>query len=129
MPAMVVPSRLAASVRVSQRRRSWSGCIAFHRLFGSFGRLLAPGISVDIEDMAVLDEAIDQGGDASGAWKCRAPLLERQIGSDGNGARFVSAADDIVQKFSPLLARMLAAKPQGEPCYAVKMNGSDIHSD
>ena len=41
-----------------------------------FGELLAVRVCVDVQDMAVLDEAVDQSADAGSARKQGAPLLE-----------------------------------------------------
>lgn len=60
--------------------------------------LFAPGVGHDIDGVAVLGKAIDQGSDAGGAGKEGAPLLERQVGGDDDGARLVSPADDVEEQ-------------------------------
>ena len=64
------------------------------------GRLgfLAPGIGVDVDDLAMLGKAVDESDDASGARKDGAPLLVRQVGGDDGGFGFVPATDDVVQE-------------------------------
>ena len=46
---------------------------------------LAPGIGVDVDDVAVLGDAIDEGHDAGRARKDCAPLLVGQVGRDDGG--------------------------------------------
>ena len=74
-------------------RRARSG-----RLGREFQRELLPvGVGVDVQDMAVLDEAVDQRADARGPREEGAPLLEGQIRGDDGGASQVPTGDDVVQ--------------------------------
>jgi hypothetical protein len=54
--------------------------------------------------MAVLDEAVDQRGDARRARKDRAPLLERQVRRQHERAALVPAADEVVEQIGGLTA-------------------------
>jgi len=40
---------------------------------------VAPGVGVDVDAVAVLGEAVDEGADAGGARKDGAPLLEGEV--------------------------------------------------
>ena len=62
------------------------------------GLLVAPGLGVDIEDVAVLSEAVDEGAETRGVVKDRAPLLEGEVGRDDDGARFVATTDDVKEQ-------------------------------
>ena len=58
--------------------------------FGSGGRLLvAPGLGVDVDDVAVLGEAVDEGDDAGGTREDGVPLLVGEVGGDEGGALLV----------------------------------------
>ena len=59
---------------------------------------LAPGIGIDVDDVAVFGEAVDESHDASGTRKDGAPLLVRQVGGDDGGFGFVPTTDDVVQE-------------------------------
>src|SRR5260370_17939964 len=61
------------------------------------GMRFAPRVGGDEQLVAVLVEAIDERGDARGARKHGAPLLEREIGGDDCRALGVPAADDVVK--------------------------------
>jgi hypothetical protein len=56
---------------------------------------VAPGVGVDVDLVAVLSKAVDEGDDAGGAGEDGAPLLEGQVGGDDRGSMFVAAADDV----------------------------------
>src|ERR1039457_1085437 len=60
--------------------------------------LLAPRIGIDVDDVAVLREAVDEGGEASGTWEDGAPLFVGQIGGDDGGFGFVPTRDDVVKE-------------------------------
>jgi hypothetical protein len=62
------------------------------------GMLLPPGVGVDVDGVAVLCEAVDEGHDTRGAGEDSAPLLEGQICGDDSRALLVTPADDVVQK-------------------------------
>jgi hypothetical protein len=55
---------------------------------------VAPRIRVDIEDVAVLGEAIDEA-DARGVVEDGAPLVEGEVGGNHDGPRLVASADDV----------------------------------
>ena len=59
--------------------------------------LLPPRVGVDVEDVAGLGEAVNEGGDAGGAGEDRAPLLEPEVGGDDGGALLMAATDDVEQ--------------------------------
>ena len=65
--------------------------------FHGVGLLLPPGIGLDIEHVAVLDEAVHEGRDACGTGKHRPPLLERQVGGDDRRALLMALAGDVVE--------------------------------
>ena len=48
--------------------------------------------------MTVLDEAVDEGDDAGGAWEDGVPLLEYEVGGDDGSALLVAATDDVVEQ-------------------------------
>jgi len=73
-------------------------------LRGFEGLLLAPGVGVDVEDVAVLNEAVDESSDAGGAGKDRAPALEGELGADDGGALEVAAADDVWRRSAERLS-------------------------
>jgi hypothetical protein len=56
---------------------------------------IAPGVRIDVDLVAVLGEAVDEGDDAGGAWEDSAPLLKGQVGGDDGRAVLVAAADDV----------------------------------
>jgi len=60
----------------------------------------APGVGVDVDAVAVLGEAVDEGADTSGAGEDGSPLLESQVGRDDDAALLVPAADDVVEETS-----------------------------
>ena len=62
------------------------------------GLLVAPGIGIDVEEMAMLGEAVDECAEAGGIVEHRAPLLEREIGSDYDGFGFMPTADDMKEQ-------------------------------
>jgi len=62
------------------------------------GGFLSPGLGVDVDDVAVLHEAVDERCDAGGAWKHRSPLPKRQVGRDHDRPRFVPPTDDVVEQ-------------------------------
>src|SRR5512145_2494727 len=68
------------------------------RLTESVGFSLSPGVAVDVEGVAILGEAIDEGGDARGSGEDGAPGLEREIGRDDGGSFLVPAADDVEEE-------------------------------
>jgi hypothetical protein len=56
---------------------------------------VAPGVGVDVDLVAVLGEAIDEGDDTGGTREDGPPLFEGQVGGDDRGAVLVAAADDV----------------------------------
>lgn len=60
--------------------------------------LLAPGVGVDVDGVAVLGEAIDEGYDTRGAGKDGTPLLECEVGGDHRRALLVTTADDVIEE-------------------------------
>src|ERR1019366_3085899 len=62
------------------------------------GLLVAPGLGVDVDDVAVLSEAIDESTEAGSVVEHGAPLLESEIGRDDDGADFVATADDMKEQ-------------------------------
>ena len=70
---------------------------------------MPPGLGIDVDHMAMLDEAIDEGRNASGAGKHRAPLSKRQVGRDDNRSGFVPPTDDVVEQVCrSVVARQVA---------------------
>jgi hypothetical protein len=63
-------------------------------------RALAPRVSVDVEDVTVLGEAVDESDDAGRSREDGSPLLERQIGRDDRAYAFMAATDDAVEEIS-----------------------------
>jgi len=53
---------------------------------------------VDVDEVAVLGEAIDEGHDAGRAWKDSAPLLVGQVGRDDGDLGFVATINDVAEK-------------------------------
>src|ERR1700694_1442349 len=62
------------------------------------GLLVAPGVGVDVDDMAVLGEAVDEGCDAGSTGEDGAPLLVGEVGADDGGALLVAATDEVVEQ-------------------------------
>src|SRR5271155_4756799 len=62
--------------------------------------LVAPGVSVDVDDVAVLGEAIDERAEARGVAEDGAPLLVREIGGDHDRPGFMPLADDPEEQVS-----------------------------
>ncbi len=56
------------------------------------GGSLTPGLGVDVDDMAMLDEAVDERRDAGGAGKHRAHCRKRQVRRDDDGPHLVAPA-------------------------------------
>src|ERR1700733_2441713 len=59
--------------------------------------LVAPGLTDDLDAMAVLGESIDERDDAGGTGERVAPLLEGEVGRDDRRALLVTTADDVVE--------------------------------
>ena len=59
--------------------------------------LVAPGVSEDLDAVAALSEAVNEGDDAGSAGEDGAPLLESQVGSDDRRGAFVTAADEVIE--------------------------------
>jgi hypothetical protein len=59
---------------------------------------LSPRVALDIEGVAVLGEAVDEGSDAGGSGEDGAPCLEGEIGRDDRAGAFVTATDDAVEE-------------------------------
>ena len=59
---------------------------------------VAPGVGVEVDGVAVLGEAVDQGADARGVVERRGPRLVSEVGCDHDGASLVSAADDVEEQ-------------------------------
>src|SRR5580693_3596753 len=81
--------------RRSRPRRRWSAL----RLRGGAPLavepvLVAPGIGVDVDDVAVLGESVDEGAEAGGVSEDGAPLLVREVGGDHDRPRLVPLAHD-----------------------------------
>lgn len=77
--------------------------------------LLPPRVRIDIDDVAVLREAVDERDDACGTRKHAAPLLERQICGDDRRALLVPPVDDRVEELGGLgVARQLAHLVENE---------------
>ena len=56
--------------------------------------LLAPGVGVDVEDVAVLSKAVDECAEAGGVAEDGGPLFVREVGGDDDRAVLVPVADD-----------------------------------
>jgi len=54
-------------------------------------------------DIGVMSEAVKESSDGSSVWKDLIPFLERSIGSDDNGAAFISSIDDFVKKIGGIV--------------------------
>src|SRR5271170_5493269 len=52
----------------------------------------------DVEDVAVLREAVDESDDAGGAREDGAPVLEGEVGRDDSARALVAATDDAVEQ-------------------------------
>lgn len=61
-------------------------------------RELPVGLGVDVEDVAVLGEAVDERAEAGGVVEDGPPLLVSEVGRDHDGALLVSAADDVEEE-------------------------------
>jgi len=59
---------------------------------------LSPRVALDVEGVAVLGEAVDEGSNAGGSWEDGTPGLEGEIGRDDGAGPFVTAADDAVEE-------------------------------
>jgi hypothetical protein len=59
---------------------------------------VAPGVRVDVERVAVLSEAVDEGADARGVVKDRAPEFVGKVGGDHNRALLVTTTDDVKEQ-------------------------------
>ena len=80
--------------------------------------LIAPGLAEDLDAIAVLSEALDEGDDTGRARKRGAPLLECQVRRDDRRALLVAAADDVVQQGQPRVnrkANILARRGPTDP--------------
>jgi hypothetical protein len=76
---------------------------------------VSPGVGVDVEGVAVLSEAVDQGAEARGIVEHGAPLLVSEIGGQDDRAFFVSATDDVKQQIGgPAVARDISKFVQNE---------------
>jgi len=94
--------RPTIEIRRNRRTSRWAGSGS---TFGarlawraSKGRLLPPGVGVDVDDVAVLSEAIDEGTQAGGVGEDVAPLLVGEVGGEDDGALLVTATDDPEEK-------------------------------
>ena len=59
--------------------------------------LVAPGLADNLDAVAMLREAIDEGADAGGTWKNGAPLFVAEVGGDNGGAFLVATRQNIVE--------------------------------
>src|SRR5580693_10047673 len=85
----------AISRRRSRPRSRWSAL----RLRGGAPLaveplLVAPGVGVDVDDVAVLGESVDEGAEAGGVSEDGAPLLVREVGGDHDRPGLVPLAHD-----------------------------------
>src|SRR5580704_6931707 len=62
--------------------------------------LVAPGVGVDVEGVAVLSKAVDQSAETRGIVEHGAPLLVGKIGRQNYRSLFVSSTDDMKQQVS-----------------------------
>lgn len=53
---------------------------------------------MDVQHVAVLHEAVDQGRHAGSTWEQGTPVLEGQVGGDEQRALFVAPADDVEEE-------------------------------
>ena len=60
--------------------------------------LVAPGVCVDVDDVAVLSEAVDERTEAWCVSEYGRPLLEREVRRDHDGTLLVPAADDVEEQ-------------------------------
>jgi hypothetical protein len=60
--------------------------------------LEAVGLAVDRDDLGVMDEAIDQGGDAGRGGEDLAPFGERAIGRHQGALVLIAARDELEQQ-------------------------------
>ena len=92
------------------RTRSGSSRIAGVARLACEGVLLPPGVGVDVDDVAVLGEAVDESDDAGGAGEHGgAPLFEREVRGDDRRALLVATIDEGVEQVGGLaVARQVA---------------------
>ena len=62
------------------------------------GFLQAVGITLDGDDLAAVDQTIDEGDDAGGVGKDLAPLAEGFVGGQDNGFVLVAPRDDLEEE-------------------------------
>jgi hypothetical protein len=87
--AIIKPDRsLSRRERESALRLAERAAISLEPL------LVASGVGVDVDDVAVLGEAVDEGAEAGGIAEDDAPLLVREIGRDHDWPGFVPLAHD-----------------------------------
>jgi len=60
--------------------------------------LLAPGVGVDVDGVAVLGEAVDEGAEAGGVLEDRAPLLVGEVRRQDDRLLLVATADDVEEQ-------------------------------
>jgi len=67
--------------------------------FGTFGCFFETvGLTIDCDDLSVMDEAINQGGDAGRGGEDLAPFSERTIGRHQGALVLISARDELEQQ-------------------------------
>ena len=95
------PAPAGRNAATGEARGSWArsrlGAAALARaLIGAFARFLEPvGLTLDGNDLGVVDQTIDQRYDASGIGKHLTPLGERPIGGDQGATILVAAGDQL----------------------------------
>ena len=67
--------------------------------FGAFGSLFeAVGFAIDCDDLGVMDEAINQGGDAGCGGEDLTPFSEWAIGGHQGALVLIAARDELEQQ-------------------------------
>ena len=80
----------------TKQRPKFSSSRGHFRLF--FSLLESEGIIPGFQDIAVMGNAIEQGGGHFGIAEHRDPFRERQVGGDDQGGLFVELADQMEQQ-------------------------------
>src|SRR5688572_19791840 len=57
-----------------------------------------PGLALDVDEEAAVDEAVGDGGGGGGVVEELSPVLEGQVGGDDGGGALVAAIEDLVEQ-------------------------------
>jgi hypothetical protein len=92
-----------------------TGLVGGGRVVAFEGVDVAPGVSVDVNAVAMLGEAIDECNDTGGTGEDGTPLLEGEVGGDDDAAFLMPAAEDVVEDVGgPTIAGILAELVQDQ---------------